>query len=126
MKKDNEIFATNLKYHLRKNHMTQKDLARKLDISYSTVNSWARGVFLPSADKLNRVAKALGVTTDKLTTAPENRVFNTTLSDDDFDENNYIGENAPFVQCIAIISNLSLGNQKRALAVLKAMFDDID
>jgi len=52
---------------LRKsNHMTQKDLAEKLNITDKAVSKWERGLSCPDISLLSSIADILGITTDEL------------------------------------------------------------
>ncbi len=51
-----EIFAKNLNYYMILNHKTRSDLARDLDVPYTTVTSWCKGEFYPRIDKLEALA----------------------------------------------------------------------
>lgn len=59
---EKEIFSKNLKELMNYRQLNVSELATKLNLPYSTVNDWVNGVSYPRADKLNRLAEALGVT----------------------------------------------------------------
>lgn len=61
-----EIFAKNLKRLLVEKNKTQSDLVDDLNLSKSTVSSWATGVRLPRMDKVDMLANYLGVTRSEL------------------------------------------------------------
>lgn len=46
--------------------ISQKELANKLGITESAVCHWEAGRYLPTTDKLQQIAKTLGVTIDEL------------------------------------------------------------
>lgn len=52
-----------IEIQLKRNNMTQKDLAEKLDVSEVTVCRWLSGDRDPSIETLNKIAEALGTTT---------------------------------------------------------------
>ncbi len=47
-------------------NLPQRDLARKLGISFAAVAKWEAGLSNPSADKLPALANALGIPIDEL------------------------------------------------------------
>ena len=53
------------KYRLKAN-LTQKDLAKKLKVSVSTVSMWETEKRVPRTVKLKALSAALGVSVDKL------------------------------------------------------------
>jgi len=48
------------------NGMTQEDLAEKLHVVRQTVSKWEKGISLPDAEMLERLADLFGVTADEL------------------------------------------------------------
>lgn len=60
------MFKDNL-IELRKlNHLTQEELAEKLDISRQTLSKWETGESLPDIEKSRALARLFGVTLDNL------------------------------------------------------------
>lgn len=55
--------------------LTQTELAEKLGISYQSIGQWERDLRNPKYENLQRIAKALGVTTLELTRPDKNRPF---------------------------------------------------
>ena len=51
-----EIFAKNLKYYMELNKKDRNDIARDLDLPYTTVTSWYNGEFYPRIDKIQLLA----------------------------------------------------------------------
>ena len=51
-----EIFAKNLNYYMSLNHKDRNDIARDLDLPYTTVTSWCKGEFYPRIDKIEALA----------------------------------------------------------------------
>lgn len=47
-------------------NMTQDEMAKKLDVTRSTVAMWENGEAMPRADKLPELAKVLGCSIDAL------------------------------------------------------------
>lgn len=56
----------NIERVLKEKHMTQKDLAVRLNVTVQAVNSVICGRSLPSDRLIERYADALGVTKDRL------------------------------------------------------------
>ena len=48
------------------NGMTQEELAEKLHVVRQTVSKWEKGISLPDAEMLERLADLFGVTADEL------------------------------------------------------------
>ena len=51
-----EIFAKNLKFYMELNKKNKNDLARDLDLPYTTITSWYNGEFYPRIDKIQLLA----------------------------------------------------------------------
>ncbi len=51
-----EIFAKNLNYYMLLNHKDRNDIARDLDLPYTTVTGWCKGEFYPRIDKIEALA----------------------------------------------------------------------
>ena len=51
-----EIFAKNLKYYMDLNSKDRNDIARDLNIPYTTVTSWLKAEFYPRIDKIEMLA----------------------------------------------------------------------
>lgn len=51
-----EILAENLKYYMELNHKDRNDIARDLDIPYTTITSWLKAEFYPRIDKIEMLA----------------------------------------------------------------------
>ncbi len=56
-----EIFAKNLKYYMELNQKDRNDIARDLNLPYTTVTSWYNGEFYPRIDKIQLLANYFGV-----------------------------------------------------------------
>ena len=56
-----EIFAKNLKYYMNINHKDRNDVARDLDLPYTTITSWCKGEFYPRIDKIQLLANYFGI-----------------------------------------------------------------
>lgn len=60
------MFQDNL-IQLRKiNHMSQEELAEKVDVSRQTLSKWEMGISLPDIEKCKMLAEVFGVTLDDL------------------------------------------------------------
>lgn len=56
-----EIFAKNLNYYMNINKKDRNDVARDLDLPYTTVTSWCKGEFYPRIDKIQLLANYFGI-----------------------------------------------------------------
>ena len=56
-----EIFAKNLNYYMNKNKKDRNDIARDLDLPYTTITSWCKGEFYPRIDKIQLLANYFGI-----------------------------------------------------------------
>lgn len=56
-----EIFAKNLNYYMNMNKKDRSDIARDLDLPYTTVTSWCKGEFYPRIDKIQLLANYFGI-----------------------------------------------------------------
>ena len=54
-------FAQALEQVLRDTHISQSELARRLDVTPSAVNLWVRGANLPSRENIERIEDELAV-----------------------------------------------------------------
>lgn len=68
MKTYNEIFAENLNRIMREKGLSQRELARLLGTSHSTINFWCTAVNVPRAKKMDRLCEVLEVAPTELTT----------------------------------------------------------
>ena len=55
------IFSKNLRYYMDLSHKTQIDIVRDLGYDKSAVSTWCNGTRLPRMDKVDALAKYLGV-----------------------------------------------------------------
>ncbi len=72
-----EIFASNLLYYLEKKDVMQKDLAKHLGVSQSSITDWIKKRTYPRMDKLQMTAEYFGVKMTDLV-EPRNKVSATT------------------------------------------------
>lgn len=63
---DTQIFAENLSNLLDLNNISQRDIAKILSVSSSTVSNWCTGQKIPRMDKIERIASYFGVTKSDL------------------------------------------------------------
>lgn len=56
-----EIFAKKLNYLMEKNGKNQADLCKYMNVSSATVSDWCNANKMPRADKIQAIAKWLGV-----------------------------------------------------------------
>lgn len=66
------MVAERIKNLREKNHMTQSSLAKKLNVTRSTVNAWEMGISVPSTALLVDMSKLFHVSTDYLLGLNEN------------------------------------------------------
>jgi len=58
--------VTGIQLMIIKRKISQREVAKKLNVTPSAVNKWVTGVALPRPDKLRKLAQILGVTVDQL------------------------------------------------------------
>lgn len=56
-----EIFAKNLKFYMELNKKDRNDIARDLELPYTTVTSWYNAEFYPRIDKIQLLANYFGI-----------------------------------------------------------------
>lgn len=56
-----EIFAKNLNYYMNVNHKDRNDVARDLNLPYTTITSWCKAEFYPRIDKIQLLANYFGI-----------------------------------------------------------------
>lgn len=61
-----ERFMRNLKFHMRMKEITQADMARALNVTQQTVSSWVNGINVPRMQKIDAIARVLGIDRTKL------------------------------------------------------------
>ena len=70
-----DFFAENLKYYLRKNKVSQKELAKALDVSSGTVCDWCKGRYYPRMDKLEMIANHFNINKSDLVEPLETNLY---------------------------------------------------
>ncbi len=56
-----EILAKNLEYYMKINSKDRNDVARDLDIPYTTLTSWLKAEFYPRIDRIQLLANYFGI-----------------------------------------------------------------
>lgn len=74
-----EIFAKNLNYYMNINHKDRNDVARDLDLPYTTITSWCKAEFYPRIDKIQLLANYFGIQKSDLVEHKENSNTNKTI-----------------------------------------------
>jgi len=73
-----EIFAKNLNYYMNLNKKDRNDLARDLNLPYTTITSWCKGEFYPRIDKIQLLANYFSIQKSDLV---EDKKLGNTLND---------------------------------------------
>ena len=63
---DQEKFGKLIKDIRRKNNLTQKELADKLNVTYQAVSKWENGKNMPDKSVLKEISKEFNVSLDSL------------------------------------------------------------
>ena len=79
METNKKLFSDNLRYYMALNNKTRTDLAKELNISYSTICDWVNGKVVPRPSKQDKIAELLGVTISMLFEEPKNGLFSAPL-----------------------------------------------
>ena len=61
-----EAFVKNFNRLLERDHYTQADIAKALNVASSTVSSWASGKTCPRTDMVQKIARHFGVSVFEL------------------------------------------------------------
>lgn len=75
-----EILAENLKYYMELNHKDRNDIARDLDIPYTTITSWLKAEFYPRIDKIEMLANYFEIKKSDLVEKKENNIVSSPSS----------------------------------------------
>jgi len=70
MEEKAKVFGKNLEYLLNREDILQKDLAKALGVSKSTVSMWITGATSPRMDKVKRIAELLNCSISDLLESP--------------------------------------------------------
>ena len=76
------MVSDRIKYLREKNNLTQSELARKLNVTRSSVNAWEMGVSVPSTALIVDVAKLFHVSSDYLLGIKESSTLEISLLSD--------------------------------------------
>ena len=60
-KEQREIFAKNFRKYVDGSNKSQREIAKALGYSYTTVNTWYRGAAMPNAAKVQTLADYFGI-----------------------------------------------------------------
>lgn len=74
-----EIFAKNLNYYMNINHKDRNDVARDLDLPYTTITSWCKAEFYPRIDKIQLLANYFGIQKSDLVEHKESSNINNSI-----------------------------------------------
>ena len=75
-----EILAENLKYYMELNHKDRNDIARDLDIPYTTITSWLKAEFYPRINKIEMLANYFEIKKSDLVEKKENNIVSSPSS----------------------------------------------
>ena len=70
------MIAERIKHLREKNNLTQSSLAKKLNVTRSSVNAWEMGISVPSTALIVDLAKLFHVSTDYLLDISANKTIN--------------------------------------------------
>lgn len=65
-KEGSKLLNENLKFFRKKKGLTQEDLANSLNVVRQTVSKWEKGISVPDAEMLMRIADLLGASVSEL------------------------------------------------------------
>ena len=68
-----KIFSKNLNYYIDKNNLTQLEIAKAIDVSPQTFNTWVKGIAIPRMGKVQKLADYFGIYKSDLL---EDKTFN--------------------------------------------------
>ena len=74
-KEFNKLFATNLVRYLEMNNMKQLDLAKRMNVSTSTINSWVHAQRTPRMDKVDAMCEIFDCTRSDLIATDSERGY---------------------------------------------------
>lgn len=66
MKKMEKVIAENIKFYMELKELQQKDIAKRIGVSPSTVSYWLHGTQMPRTDKIDSLCELLGVEREQL------------------------------------------------------------
>lgn len=77
-----EIFAKNLNYYMNINNKDRNDVARDLDLPYTTITGWCKAEFYPRIDKIQLLANYFGIQKSDL--VEQKSLNSTSLSNEEY------------------------------------------
>lgn len=72
-KEFNLIFSQRLRYFMEMNNLTQTELAKKLDVSSTSVSNWYNGTKSPRMDKIDAMCEIFGCLRSDLMQEPDEK-----------------------------------------------------
>lgn len=73
------MFEENLKKLRKINNISQADLARKMNVSLTTISNWETGYSKPDVEQLKKIAEIFNISTDSLLGVNFNEQWEETL-----------------------------------------------
>lgn len=116
------LFGKNLKKWLHRREKTQADLCRHMGISSASASDWCNGHAMPRADKLNALARWLGIELDDLLTehgTTEAKEQNYYLNDDTRELAQFLFDNPEYKVLFDGVRKV----KKEDLEVIRALLD---
>lgn len=125
------VKPTNLSRNLRRitkaKGLTQIDIADKLHLKPTTVNTWFRGANAPRFNTLEKLAKALDVSIDELTADPDDpryKIIKTNIAPlpDNFKavtNDGFLGKSKEFWQIMELVDNMEKSQLRDVLAMIR-------
>lgn len=107
-----EVFSRNLKRALKNTYMNQSQLAELCGVSRGSFNDWVNGRNYPRPEKLELLAKSLGVTEYDLTTNFDDEHLKSYLNHDVVNLANNLFDDPEAKELYQAISNLSENDRK--------------
>lgn len=100
-------FWIRVKEELEFKNILQKELAKQINESYNTIQSWITKDRFPNASQAVKIAKALNITVEELVEGRKNKK--------DFQKSDLAGK------FLSIFSSLSENDQKSVIALIEEM-----
>lgn len=131
-----EAFKASLPKYMRQAGMKQRDLAKAVDVSESTVHCWMSGKAFPRIDMIEKIAEVLNCSPDDLMEDPTPNTSNGHMRfgtyESSFDHpiivgmlNSHINQTPQEDAKMATLwRNASLAAKRAAIAVLEAMKEE--
>lgn len=58
---DKDVFSTNLTYYIEKSQLTQKEVAKRIKVTESSITDWVTKRHYPRLDKIQLLAEVFGI-----------------------------------------------------------------